>query len=282
MFTGLTTWLGVERDDEVQENEARRRQFSQYVLYALRRRNSLFVNDDIERGRQVIDATIALGNALRVNRERFGLRDDQPLADALVHLVLEMEGEAATNSIADFDSFACDNYVALDTVPTRNVEFDPLSTRIVDAWMTTLIKTSAGSIEGTRVAGTSRRTLTPELYDRWTRESLKRTLTIDVIQAFNITYTALTDNSHEADHGIVARQAWAPLVEQIDIMSRDIDTDTLRLDVTFNVELHHENCDDDDEIITAHCALAYRIYVVDDQQLVVYEGQKTLPETPHK
>jgi len=297
MFTGIATWLGVASDDcvvvEQRRQQQRRHQFSQYVVWQLRRRNALFVNDDIERGQHVIDACIALGNTLRVHRERFGVIDDRPLADALVRVVLDNEGASAAASIDEYESFSVD-YVTLDTI-SKNPHFDPVSTRIIDAWMS-ILNESTTTPEGTRVTSTSRRNLPRDLYDRWMLESLNRTTDVrtDVFQALNITYTAIT-RTGEADHSIVARQAMAPLLEQIDIMRRDdhIDNDAIRLDLTFNVELKYETghpdsdsddvtspatIDDDDEniLITAYCSLSYRIYAVDHQHIVVYEGQENL------
>ena len=297
----------IDRDlvDGVDMAQRPRTRFRQYLLWQLTRDNPAFVSDDVDHGRRVIDAALELGEALNVQRRRFGVSSNVAVANAIARLVLECDGAADLAARQRFNTF-----LAATTPETINLDSiadhpaDPLALDIIAVWGAVLECSAAARIQGTFVSGSSRHHMPEALYRQWGLTAGQQSLEAsnDSCQVLNVSYTARNscggDASgrifDEANHGAVAQQALMPLMSQVTLMLDDesIDSDAIRLDVTLNVELIQSaqrvsggggDDDDDDESstltpapsetkTTARCALAYRLHVVNAQR-VVYENE---------
>lgn len=320
MFTGLASFLGddtksdAEREyEEAQQRIEERDRFREYLLWRMHTLNQPFVTDDMDHGRRVIDATLALADALIEQRRRFGVDENRvALAEALVRTVLSQEGahrlQIATAYQEFFDqrpqSIDLDAHVDERVVRTR---LDPMSVRIIRAWLDTLDRSAAGRLSGTRVTGASRCFMPRETYEQWVVSGDERAQQVsgELCQSLTVSYTVIDgvdpetgEEMPEADHEVVARQAFAPLIEQVRCMLADAPADELRLDVTLNVELVSsrrriiddslDEATEDDEstivtdqgmalrtpapsetLLTANCAVAYRLHRVPEQHSVI-------------
>jgi len=182
MFSGLSYLFSTDTADELElaaqhrkEHEASRRVARltrQYALWYLDERAHAFVQDDREHGATVVEAALALIEALRVQRRRFGADATSPRhCERILDIVVALEGGASADAKARFARFtrrddeARDRALAsssridvdelVDEAGQRRTRIDPLSSRIIEAWMNAIDESAAGGVEGTRVTAAS-------------------------------------------------------------------------------------------------------------------------------
>ena len=271
MFTGWpSSWLGGSSavTPNVSLERARESVLREYVAEQLRERSPAFFEDDIAHGRRVIDAAIALGDALSTQQKRFSVAISRShlhlLAESLVEFIITNEGLRQSQAKRQFDDLvrahvtaarggegiepiAPRSSIMLDGSSSSSSDNDALTTNIIDAWLI-VMNDELADIGGVCMVGCSHHDMPRKLYHQWMSQQQSATPTVaaadtDSYQAYDIRYSVFNDEvvgellRTQVDHKQVARQALAPLIDSVSVLRRACDEKSIRVDFTLNVEL---------------------------------------------
>lgn len=254
-WTGwATAWLGNKSRPPSVANQPHA-VAAQYIADAMHEQAPRFFDDDVENGRHVVTATIALADALMTQRQRFSrAKDDDTRAflHSLVTFVLANEGGTIMASRHQYNMLV-DAWNAVPRVQRPVVEIVEAETEDdvdVQAEWRFLISERLGHIPGVCMTGSARRSMSSVLFDAWTQTSTAES----VEQLFDIVYTV--DEESGAVHRLAAEQGLKPLVAAVEHMRTLVDPASVRLDWILCVE-HLEDK-------RVHCSVAYRVYTTSE------------------